>query len=442
MFGKNEIVGKKFFNKKSKLFKEPSLLVTSMFMTIQGEGPYAGKPAFFIRLAKCNLDCHFCFVGTTIITYGREQRRRITRVKVGDWVLSWDEKKAVYRHEKVLEINKSYVNTLARVKFEKVSGPTFVTPDHLYLVGKRWVQAKDLKRGNKVRQAPKEADLVGTQTPKEDIYLTVENVYVFNREDKQAWANLGGGGGVPIPVYNLKIANTGTYAANNAVVHNCDTFFDKGTWMSFSAINKAIDKTLANCFPSLPDYAKRRDMVLVVTGGEPTLQDNLTSFLEDVGGSFRETQVESNGTVKQELPWSTTYVVSPKCSTKTGKYLKISKANLARADCLKFVMEDAPSPYNEIPDWAHEWAKDTGKPIYISPMNVYNEIPHSYKIDAALSSDSTVLQRAEKEEVVSFWEDGLLDREANQRNHEYAAKYCLQHGFTLNLQLHLYASLA
>jgi 7-carboxy-7-deazaguanine synthase len=30
----------------------------------------------------------------------------------------------------------------------------------------------------------------------------------------------------------------------------------------------------------------------------------------------------------------------------------------------------------------------------------------------------------------------------NQKNHEYAAKYCAQHGLTMNLQIHLYASLA
>jgi 7-carboxy-7-deazaguanine synthase len=40
------------------------LLVTSMFYTFQGEGPYAGRPAFFLRLAGCNLgakkECPWC----------------------------------------------------------------------------------------------------------------------------------------------------------------------------------------------------------------------------------------------------------------------------------------------------------------------------------------------------------------------------------------------
>jgi organic radical activating enzyme len=41
----------------------------SMFLTIQGEGPFSGKPAVFIRLAGCNLKCPQC---DTEYTVGRQ----------------------------------------------------------------------------------------------------------------------------------------------------------------------------------------------------------------------------------------------------------------------------------------------------------------------------------------------------------------------------------
>lgn len=55
MFGKNKIL-------KQDLSSPNTLRVVkgSPFYTIQGEGPYAGHPATFIRLHGCNLRCTFC----------------------------------------------------------------------------------------------------------------------------------------------------------------------------------------------------------------------------------------------------------------------------------------------------------------------------------------------------------------------------------------------
>lgn len=45
---------------KQNLSSGNSLAVNSIFYTIQGEGPFAGAPSVFVRLAGCNLQCPSC----------------------------------------------------------------------------------------------------------------------------------------------------------------------------------------------------------------------------------------------------------------------------------------------------------------------------------------------------------------------------------------------
>jgi len=53
MFGNNPI-------RKQDLSSPNQLWVQEVFPTIQGEGPFAGLPAIFVRLAGCNLRCWWC----------------------------------------------------------------------------------------------------------------------------------------------------------------------------------------------------------------------------------------------------------------------------------------------------------------------------------------------------------------------------------------------
>ena len=292
MFGTNEIVGKKYF----KDAPADSLFVTSMFFTLQGEGPYAGMPALFIRLAKCNLDCSFCD----------------TFFDDGDWMTYAEIEKKAY---------------------ETITG---------------FWQGKD-------KEVP-------------------------------AWA---------------------------------------------------VNTTASKLYPNI---------VLVMTGGEPLIQDNISEFMAQQLLNFKEVQVESNGIPDTVVPEGVTLVCSPKCVEKNGraiKYFAPSKTILDRADCLKFVVSaDPDSPYSSVPDWALAWRDRTGKPIYCSPMNVYNSLPQRIKLLRSEKGTITMAERSTVDEVISFWEPGLLNLEANQRNHEYTGQYCIEHGLRLNLQQHLYASLA
>lgn len=296
MFGKNEIVGKKYFRE-----ADGKLLITSIFLTLQGEGPFRGRPAVFIRLAKCNLACSFC-----------------------------------------------------------------------------------------------------------------------------------------------------------------DTYFDRGDWFTIDEIETKIDQLISDYFKGdVPEWAtlgavkgqvgeqlvfRERKIGVVLTGGEPMLQDALVPLLERLNMTFEWTQIETNGTQWQPIPLSTVLVVSPKCAEKSGKptkYLTPNEKVLARADCFKFVMCDDPdSPYSSVPDWALKSMGDWGTEIFVSPMNMYNREPKASKLLRSGSNDITLEERSQIDEVISFWEPGLLDMKANERNHVYAANYCVRNGCTLNLQIHLYASLA
>lgn len=282
MFGKNEIVGRSHFE------GTEALLVTSIFVTFQGEGPFTGRPAVFLRLAKCNLACSFC-----------------------------------------------------------------------------------------------------------------------------------------------------------------DTYFDRGDWYSPKALLDQIDLSIKEYYGgSSPEWLRIgggvRNILLVVTGGEPSLQPALVPFLNHLVGlaEFRQIQIESNGILPFDgLHQDIHLVVSPKCGEKGGwptRYLTPNKRTLQRADSLKFVLSaDPTSPYHTIPEWAFDWRQETGRSIYVSPMNMYQRKP-----ERAVEESDNFMTRSTVNEVISFWEPGLLDQYFNRRNHEWAGEYAVANGCILSLQSHLYCSVA
>lgn len=236
----------------------------------------------------------------------------------------------------------------------------------------------------------------------------------------------------------------------NLACNFCDTWFDSGDWMNIYQIEKQAQKCISEFFEdNVPVWAELGEgcgVNLIITGGEPTMQPNLRKFIKEIGPSFKRVQIESNGTFGLNSLGPCIRVISPKCLEKNGKpvrYLVPKNEMLQSADCLKFVMTaDPDSPYHTVPDWAISWAKDTGLDVFCSPMNMYLSEPLKAKKLRASNINITLEERSTIDEVISFWEPGLLDMKANQANHEYTARYCMKHGFKFQVQTHLLASLA
>lgn len=53
MFGRNPV-------RRQTLSADGKLWVQEVFYTLQGEGPFSGQPAVFVRLSGCNLRCYWC----------------------------------------------------------------------------------------------------------------------------------------------------------------------------------------------------------------------------------------------------------------------------------------------------------------------------------------------------------------------------------------------
>jgi 7-carboxy-7-deazaguanine synthase len=76
-------------------------------------------------------------------------------------------------------------------------------------------------------------------------------------------------------------------------------------------------------------------------------------------------------------------------------------------------------------------------------MNVYNDQPKRSKLLRQTGTNQIDMDtRSTVDEVIEFWEPELLDMKENEKNHKYVARYCVNNGLNLNLQMHLYAGLA
>jgi organic radical activating enzyme len=182
--------------------------------------------------------------------------------------------------------------------------------------------------------------------------------------------------------------------------------------------------------------AKEGD-ILVITGGEPTLQKNLVPFIKEIleSGIIDQVQIETNGTQAAWFKEAENYdmpfahntedqglfiVMSPKGLYKAGSIPKPSDLALSYTGALKFVVEAEPnSPHHKVPAWVNEI--DYRGPIYVSPMAVY--------------------KKAYQGEVSSIWDRDLIDHEKTSQNYAYAAQLAIDNGYRLSTQTHLFTAI-
>lgn len=209
----------------------------------------------------------------------------------------------------------------------------------------------------------------------------------------------------------------------------CDTSFefDKGTAWDPQELLEHLERV------------RRPGDILVITGGEPTLQHNLLQFLELAQESFQIIQIETNGTQAgffhefndladnghidrcgdASTMSSGVYVVcSPKAVYKAGITPKPSEQVLDAVGSLKFLLDaDPESAHHTVPTWGLSIREERPIDVYVSPLAVY--------------------KKAYAGEVSSIWDTELVDQERTARNYAYAAQYAIDNNLRLSLQTHI-----
>ncbi len=146
----------------------------------------------------------------------------------------------------------------------------------------------------------------------------------------------------------------------------CDTEFEDFAPMQLADI-------LAQVHVYAADIERK---LVVITGGEPMRQPiaPLCEALLEVGFAV---QIETNGTLWQEVPKKVDIICSPKATS--GSYHPIRPDVAARVLAYKYLISAALSPYNTVPDL------DTGNTtVFLQPMDEYDEAKNQANLEHCL----------------------------------------------------------
>jgi 7-carboxy-7-deazaguanine synthase len=140
----------------------------------------------------------------------------------------------------------------------------------------------------------------------------------------------------------------------------CDTEFD-------SYKNLSLKKVLEKTKKLAEKNGKRTHNLVVITGGEP-LRQNIIPFCRELLKENFQVQIETNGTLFQNLPNQVNIICSPK--NPTGKYYPIRPDLLPKISAFKFLISAHNKNYNFVPEVGQSQYQT---PVYLQPIDEYDE---------------------------------------------------------------------
>lgn len=132
------------------------MLINEIFKSIDGEGIRTGYPVTFIRSYGCNLLCNYCFGPNKFgkypeVTMADMTKKPLDEVKVGDIILTFDKDAKKVVQTTVTDIGKRTTNEYYSLATSQTS--FIVTGEHPFYIEGQWKSVKDLKVGDKVKNA-------------------------------------------------------------------------------------------------------------------------------------------------------------------------------------------------------------------------------------------------------------------------------------------------